>query len=196
MNYQEIAMQLGAIIFSDIRRPEVICKYFSCIPNGTVDRKLLTECIAFNVFIVDYSLYAFGSNRADYNQIKVFLFDKFVTEFWQDLYSRNMLSDDVSILNSRMQTYAQIFQGKEPNNNKLIGYCCAQILKFAGYKEHIDNHPSEYASFRFGFFDAATLSFIKQTKGIVNENNSSPNNTKNIGCSLFILLAILVWLLS
>lgn len=204
MNPQEISIQLCAIIFSDIRTPEKICKYFSCIPTGVVNKKLITEYIAFNVFIVDYTLYAYGSNRADYHQIKNLLFDKFVNEFWSGLYSNNMLSDDVNILNNRLPAYAEIYEGHEPNDSKKIGYCCAQILKFTGYKEHIDHNPGEYANFRFDFFDAATLALIKQTIEILGRNTSSSSpedtvpsgNAKNMGCSLFILLAILAWLLS
>ena len=200
MGYQEVAMQLGAIIFSDIRSPEKICKYFSCIPSGTVDKKLITEIIAFNVFIVDYSLYAFGSERSDYPKIKAMLFDNIVREFWHDLYSNGNFTDDYPILNNRLPSYANIYSDSKNNDFHKVNSCCLQLIRFAGLENHCINNKKELADFMSYFFHPAVLAFIKQIQEILNTDNTptttQSNNAKNMGCSLFILLAILAWLLS
>lgn len=197
MSAQEKAMQICAIVFYDLQHPEKICNYFSCIPKGTIDKKLLTEYLAYRAFIADYSLYAFANNKPDYADIKHQLFDVCMPQLWNDLYSEGLISQGIDILNDRFTIYTEIYSGDEPNDSKKIGFSCARVLNLAGFYEHLKSHSSEYTDFRFEFFDSATLALIKQIHEICNESaasNSAP--TGNIGCGLLILFIILAYIFS
>lgn len=187
----ENAIALGGLLFSPVRTPDKLCKYFSCLPNGAVDKTLVTEYMAFRVFILDYSLYAFMSSQKDYAQFKGFLFDTFITEFWNDLYKKDFLSSDISILNDRLPVYARIYSSDAPYTEKRVRFCCAELLKQCGYKQHLDANSGEYCEFVFDFCLPATLAFIKTIKEAVDDSNNSHNGNK-LGYLLLIIIVIAV----
>lgn len=195
MTAQEKARMISGMIFVPITTPEIIPKYFKRIRKKYII--LLTELLAYRIFVADFTLYTFYGHTPTYQTVKTILIDKYVAGFWNDAFSKGLLAHPPSFLNVRMTDFAQLYKSSHaPDNPNVIGYACARILKNAELKTNIDFMPDEYLEFQLKYFVPSISELESGIHRIMSGDAEKQENTSScMGCITLIIIAGIIYLI-
>lgn len=147
------AETIAGMIFIPLTTPEIMPTHFKNMRNKYMD--LMSELLAYRIFITDFTLFTFYAHSPNYQSIKSIMMDEYVMKFWSEGFSEGILSYSPSYLNTRMMEFAELYKSHDPDDAKAIGYSCARILKNAGLEVNTDFTPNEYMAFRLKYFDSS-----------------------------------------
>jgi hypothetical protein len=153
MTDQEKAKMIAGMIFVPMTTPEIISNNFNSVGKKYI--VLMTELLAYRVFITDLTLFTSYAHTSSYQTIKSIMMDKYVADFWNGGFSDGLITYPLPCLNARMMDFAKLYESHAPDDSKAIGYSCARILKNANLEVNTDFTPNEYMAFRLKYFDSS-----------------------------------------
>jgi hypothetical protein len=185
MNTELTANRIAAYVFAPIKRPEEIQQYFSHIPEGKCDKLLISNYLAFRVFIADIALYRNFGKQPFYRELSSCLFDKEIAEFWTQANREGLLAFGLDKINVVMSKYAELF--KSNSLDLALRYACFEMLKESNLKPE---DPIEYHRFKTEYFVPQTLKLMDFITESGKEEKSG-----GCGCTTWGLVAIVIFLL-
>jgi hypothetical protein len=153
MTDHEKAKMIAGMIFAPMTTPDIISKNFKRVGKKYI--VLMTELLAYRVFITDFTLFTFYAHTSNYQTVKSIMMDKYVAEFWNGGFSEGLITYPLPILSARMMDFAKLYESHDPEDSNAVGYSCARMMKNAGLEVNVDFTPNEYMAFRLKYFDSS-----------------------------------------